>query len=248
MDGRPIKRRVLSHGSQVEAGNSAFIFLVNDEEPVSSESKVQLDPAPVLAQSTTKLRTRDAAYLQEQPLLQTPRVFRDLKILFKIASSIQSLHNSQSLYQHLFEWSFDAVPADRGAIMLRDASEKELTPVFSFDRDTGAGAPVRVSLTIAKQAMKDKSGILGNEVPARKEYEGIESLAARKVQSFVCIPIVVDDQPEGVLYLDTNRQDVRFKNRIWSCSIAIVSLSSQPLKTSVASNIWRTKTKGCRLN
>ena len=227
VDGMPIKERILSHECQIEVGYSTFLFLINEEDPVASGSKVLLDPSPVPAQSTTKIRIKDATYLQEQESLsQTPRAFRDLNILLKIASTIQSIQDSQSLYQHLFEWSFDAVPADHGAILLKGASKEEFTPVFSFDRETGLDASVRVSLTIIKQAAKDKTGILGNEVQSRKEYEAIESLAGRNVQSFICIPIIVSDQTEGVLYLDTNRSDIRFEEQDLQLLMAMVNISA----------------------
>ncbi len=66
LDGMPIKERVLSHGSQVEVGYSIFLCLLNDEpSPVSSPGKVHLDNTPPGTQSTTKLRAKDAIYLQE---------------------------------------------------------------------------------------------------------------------------------------------------------------------------------------
>ncbi len=121
-------------------------------------------------------------------------------------------------------------PADHGAILLTDGSEPEFTPVFSLDRVTGPGAPVRVSLTVARQAVQEKVGIVGNDVQKGKQYEEIDSLIGQKVQSFLCIPILIFEKSEGVIYLDTSRPDIHFEADDLQLLTAIVGIAAPALQ------------------
>src|SRR4051812_13425036 len=43
----PVKERTLEHGDQIKFGSSLFLFLLRDDEPVRTSSKVELDEGGV---------------------------------------------------------------------------------------------------------------------------------------------------------------------------------------------------------
>jgi Nif-specific regulatory protein len=189
----PVKTRTLEHGDRVRIGESQFLFLLHDGDISSTSSQVQMDNRQVLSGATVQVRFDDALFLMA----------RDLSALMKISTTINAIRGLGELQKRLLELLFEVVPAQHGAILLTEEDSIEAASVFGLDRTKGKDETITVSLTIARQVLRDGIALLANN-PATEPNLGTESLIRARVESVMCVPLIMLDRKLGVLYLDTS--------------------------------------------
>jgi Nif-specific regulatory protein len=188
----PIRKRLLDHGDRVRIGTSQFLFLTHEGEATSKSSDVRLDETRIVSGSTVQIRFDDALY----------QMARDLSALMKVSTTINSIRGLDELLERLLELLFEAVPAQRGAILLTNEDSFETSLVFGLDRAHGKDQAVNVSKTIVQQVLRDGVALLANE-GASDLAHATESLISTRAHSVMCVPLVMIDRTLGVLYLDT---------------------------------------------
>jgi len=199
----PIKRRTLEHGDRIRIGDSHFLFLRHEGDAPSESSAVQFDDNQSPTGSTVQFRFNDALYLMA----------RDLAALIKVSTTINAIRGLLELQKKLLELMFEVVPANHGAILLADNSEKEgeeeFSSFFALDRLKGADETIKISRTVARQVLRDGTALL---IGDRNQTAGFErkSLADARTSSVLCVPLIMAGRSLGVLYLDTNEPDVHF--------------------------------------
>src|ERR1044071_9461884 len=162
----PIKTRLLEHGDRVRIGESQFLFLTHEGEATSKSSDVRLDEAHVASGSTVQIRFDDAVYLMA----------RDLSVLLKVSTTINSIRGLDDLLERLLELLFEVVPAQRGALLLTHEGSFETSLIFGLDRVQGKNQAVKVSRTIVQQVLRDGVALLANDGAAKSTHAS-ESLA-----------------------------------------------------------------------
>jgi Nif-specific regulatory protein len=195
----PVKDRLLEHGDHIKFGSSLFLFLLRDDEPVRTSSKVELDEGGVTG-DTIRVRVEDTIY----------QMTRDLSALMKIATTINSIRGLDAVQQQLLELVFEVAPAQRGAILLAGEGSEDFASVFGWDRHSGADRTVRVSRTIVHQVLKEGVAVLGNDVMENEAFGAAQSLIASQIRALLCVPLVLHDKVIGVIYLDTSDPASRF--------------------------------------
>ena len=188
----PIRTRVLDHGDRVRIGDSQFLFLTHEGEATSRSSDVRLHEARIASGSTVQIRLDDAMY----------KMAHDLSALMKVSTTINSIRGLDDLLQRLLELCFEAVPAQRGAILLTDDGSFETSVVFGLDRAHGKDRTVNVSKTIVQQVMRDGVALLASE-GSDESTSTTENLISTRAHSVMCVPLIMIDRTLGVLYLDT---------------------------------------------
>jgi transcriptional regulator with GAF, ATPase, and Fis domain len=188
----PVKSRLLEHGDRVRIGDSQFLFLMHEGDATSKSSDVRLEEAHVVSGSTIQIRFDDAIY----------QMTRDLSVLMKISTSINSIRGLDNLLERLLELLFEVVPAQRGAILLTDQDSFETSLVFGLDRVLGKDASVTVSRTIVQQVLRDGVALLANDAASETTLAS-DSLIAARTRSVMCVPLILFDRKLGVLYLDS---------------------------------------------
>ena len=215
----PVKRRKLEHGDRLRIGNSHFLFLCHEGDVPSQSSEVQFDDRQVVSGSTIQFRFNDALYLMA----------RDLAALMKVSTTINAIRGLQELQKTLLELMFEVVPARHGAILLADISEKEgveeFSSVFALDRTKGPDETIKLSRTLARQVLRDGTGLL---IGTRDDTAGLErtSLAEAQTSSVLCVPLIMAGRSLGVLYLDTNEPDVHFDSDHLQLASAIAAITA----------------------
>ncbi|HEX6648123.1 MAG TPA: sigma 54-interacting transcriptional regulator, partial [Pyrinomonadaceae bacterium] len=214
----PVKRRNLEHGDRVRIGSSHFLFLRHEGDVPSESGEVQFDDRQ-LSGSTTQFRFNDALYLMA----------RDLAALMKVSTTINAIRGLLELQKKLLELMFEVVPAQHGAILLVDSSEKDgvedFSSVFALDRVKGPDETIIVSRTVARQVLRDGSGlVIGDRDNTARLAD--ESLVDAQTSSILCVPLIMAGRSLGVLYLDTNEPDVHFDSDHLQLASAIASITA----------------------
>lgn len=234
VNGLPVKEQWLRHGDEIATGDSAFLFLVEEDDRVNPASRVEFDESQPTAE-TRIVHPKDVIYLQPERLLRelpsTPHVARNLRALLKISSVVHAIRDLEELQAQLLDLIFEVVPADRGAILLAEGSSQDFNCLYARTRQVGQPQLVRVSRTIARQVMNENVAILGVDVAASGALRDVESLAVSEVRSLLCVPLSVFHRMIGCIYLDSTNASNRFHEDHLQLVAAIAGISAVALDT-----------------
>ncbi len=234
VNGTGVEEQWLQHGDEIAAGDSSFVFLLEDEALAPAAGRVEFEEAQYTAE-TTILNPRDVIYLQPDRMLrelpETSRVARNLNALLKISRIVHAIRDLNELQGKLLDQIFDIVPAGRGAILLGDKEGQQFSSTFGRTRQAGHAQLVKVSRTIARQVLEQGIGILGSDVAGSEGLREIESLAASQVRSLLCVPLTVFEQVIGCIYLDSDSPRNRLNEEHLQLVTAIAGISAVALDT-----------------
>jgi Nif-specific regulatory protein len=233
VNGVGVEERWLQHGDEIAAGDSSFLFLLQDEETAPAVGRVEFEEAQFTAE-TLVINPRDVVYLQPDRLLRelpaTSRVARNLNALLKISRIVHAIRDLDELQGQLLDLIFEIVPAGRGAILLTDKQGEQFNSMFSRMRQEGQVELVRVSRTIARQVLEQGVAILGSDVAGSEELREVESLAASQVRSLLCVPLTVFEHVIGCIYLDSDTVSNRLQEEHLQLVAAIAGISAVALE------------------
>jgi Nif-specific regulatory protein len=233
VNGTVIEEQWLEHGDEIAAGDSSFLFLLEEEDPTAAASRVEFEDAQAVAE-TTIIHPRDVVYLQPERLLRelpaTSRVARNLNALLKISRIVHAIRDLNDLQGQLLDLIFEIVPAGRGAILLADREGHEFNSTFARMRQAGQIQLVKVSRTVARQVLEQGIALLGSDVPGSSELREVESLAASQVRSLLCVPLTVFQRVIGCIYLDSDSADNRLNEEHLQLVTAIAGISAVALE------------------
>jgi two-component system, NtrC family, response regulator HydG len=229
VNGSPIKERLLEHGDQLKIGESVFLFLDRDGASTDGGAAVALDDTT--PRTTVRLRREDVLFLQSEQMLQafapTPRTARELHALLQISATLGSIRSSEQLQHALIDQLFDAMPADRAAILISDNDGVDFTSVVARGR-TGA-APVQISRTVVRSVMTDNVALLCNEPIDTEAFRQSHSLAVTATTSVICAPLVVSARRRGALYVASSDRTVQFDEGHLQLLAAVAALAGVAL-------------------
>jgi Nif-specific regulatory protein len=236
VNGAPVRRRRLAHCDQIAIGNSLLLFLLDEDEAEPQAGPAKLDDAQTATGVSTLLQVEDALYLHvEKALAAMPhseRVARDLGKLLKISVTINSIHQTIELLPRLLELIFEVIPAEQGAILLVDEqSEGTTLPLSaSLDRELGRDQQILVSRSVVERVMREQATLLGEDVQESATLGPTPSLLASQTRSLLAAPLIVFEQPLGVVYLTTRNPEIRFNHDHQELLTAIASIAAITLQ------------------
>ena len=133
----PVKERWLEHGDRIRLGDSIFLFLLHEGEPLLSSGEVKLSDEELPHDSTIMLRREEALYLDsarvQAALPQASRTARDLNALLGISAVINAAQSVEILEQQLLEQIAAVIPAQCGAILHAADDAQEFGAVCTWD-------------------------------------------------------------------------------------------------------------------
>lgn len=233
VNGEPVQEQWLNHGDVISAGDSSFLFLIDEDEVLPSQGRVEFEDSQHTAE-TTVIHPRDVVYLQPERLLRelppTSRVAANLNALLKISRIVHSIRDLDELQGKLLELIFEVVPAGRGAILLADREGQQFNSLFARMRQQGQAPLVKVSRTVARQVLEQGISLLGTDVPSHEDLGQVESLAESQVRSLLCVPLTVFQRVIGCIYLDSRSVASRLTEEHLELLTAIAGISSMALE------------------
>ena len=232
VNGMPIGEQLLHDGDHISVGDSVFIFQLEEGEVHLERSPVELTETTEIELSPLLLRADDALYLQSDKvtasLPKTARMALDLNALLKIATGIGGIRDQESLQWQLLGFIFDVVPAERGAVLLFDDTEK-FSSAVGWDRVRGPAHPVRVSRTVVQRIRRDGVGLVVNDVSGDTTLAHVQTLAELHVHSVLCVPLLVSGKVVGAIYLDSKRATRHFDEGHLQVMTAVAGIASLAL-------------------
>jgi two-component system, NtrC family, response regulator HydG len=227
VNGLPVAEQSLTHGDQIALGDIRFIFLTHEDAVTTA---ILLQDDDLVSRSTIRLEREQAFYLRPEGALSESsldsRAIRERNALLKLTTAVNSIRDCNQLQLRLLELIFDAVPAERGAILLADSDCEDFISSRGWNRLNGADDSIKVSQTISRQVLRDVVAILSNDVVRNENTGGLPSLLEAQVCSLLCVPLVTFDKPLGVIYLDISSGATQFDEAHLQLLTAIAGIAA----------------------
>ena len=232
VNGLPVKQQWLRHGDEIATGDSAFVFLSEEDDRVAPASTVEFDESHPTTE-TKIIFPREVLYLQPDRLLRelpaTSQVARNLGALLKISRVVHAIRDLEELQAQLLDLIFEVIPAGRGAILLSEGAGQEFNCLYARTRLTGQPQLVKVSRTVARRVMNENIAILGVDVSSIGPLRDVQSLVCSDVRSLLCVPLSVFQRMIGCIYLDSTSTANRFTEDHLQLMAAVAGISAVAL-------------------
>lgn len=169
----------------------------------------------------------------DEAMAALSRQYRILDTLRQAASQLVVHRPLPQLFELLLDMLFAAVPAQRGAILLREHGPDRLELKASRSRRGVPFAPV--SRAIAAQVMEQGRALLLDDAQRHPEFSGSDSIIHGGVRSALCAPLWFADgerdEVVGLVYLDTSSMVRAFDEEDLGLVTAIASVAAVKIHT-----------------
>jgi Nif-specific regulatory protein len=195
VNGIPIRTHELQNGDRVEVGRSAFIYLTQDEDPVTDtpSSRISLVTRMVVPVHSGENRPVQVAGNDLQVLMRVSTAVHSMKALYSAKEAVAR----ETLEQHILELIFESIPAERGAIVLRNESTELPHQIGGWSRTHGR-ILLPADQRIIHQVITEGVAILSNNVDDPE------------IRCIIAVPLSVNSRVLGMIYLDSTLPNARF--------------------------------------
>ena len=210
----PVTAQMLTSGDRVTLGGARFLFADPEHEPEDAVG-VTFEDAALPTQATMQLRVKDALYLRPEKLEDTG-LRTTLQLIHLMGST-----SDASLPGKILEKFLEVVPAERGAILVGESLD-------AIETITAIPKPFAVSRTVLTKVLDEKTAFLSNDV--LDDDEAGKSLLKSRVNALVALPLVMEDQIIGAIYLDSQKPDARFPEDKLELLVGLASVGASTLE------------------
>jgi serine phosphatase RsbU (regulator of sigma subunit)/pSer/pThr/pTyr-binding forkhead associated (FHA) protein len=222
----------LTPGDRINLGD--FVLTFTWDEPVDPDEDVDhLDTVSFQFQAR---RFSDVETKSGIDVAEVTRQSRVLGILTRTASALLVHRNVDEICGFLLDQLFEAVPAERGAILLLEGEPPQL--VTKAKRSGGGpGDDVRISRSISRRVLDQQVSLLLPNVLDDPELRSKESVLRLGIRSAVCAPLWFTAESEdrdrviGLVYLDTLQGSYSFTEEDLRILTALANVAASKIET-----------------
>lgn len=221
----------LRHGDVITLGEHVLTFLAEDAA-AAGEDDGDAEPAGTQVFSVAALSEEATREVKEPGDLA--RQNRLLSILNKAGRTLLHHQPMPELFETILDLLFEAVSAERGAILLLEGEAR--TPVVKASKSR-LGEPIgRVSRSIARRAIERRDVLLVPNMMEDAAFRGQDSVLSSGIRSALCAPLWftaqgAPDQVIGLVYLDTREWAHAFSQEDATVLAALSNVAAAKIET-----------------
>lgn len=193
---------------------------VQDEVEITAGAKLKLGEVTLMVEQ----RVPEQELLSEgheisegpgtiyRPLTTPPPASGDGNLVRLLADMGRTLLGTQPLAEILnrvVDVAFEAVPAERAFLMLRDSADEGLSARVMRHRDGTVPTNATLSRQVVRRVMHDRVAVLAADATTDPGLGVSDSILRFNIRAFMCAPLWSHDDVIGVLYVD-NPRSARF--------------------------------------
>ena len=210
----------LTRGGRIQIGETEILF--NDAPfPLSSGATMITDNSASVPEATISLAStgRTTSGLLEAiedartQSDETSRVSRQsdlLALISKISVALLDTATLNETLDQIVSMVFQAVPADRSMIMMRDEKSPDLKVAVARLRDrVGEVGEIRISRSVIDEVVANGKSVLTSDAQADPRFMG-GTVMLQGVRSVLAVPLGVGENVFGIIYADSPLADSRF--------------------------------------
>src|SRR5215204_3442492 len=227
-NGTPLKMQVpLSSGGEIQIGETTIVF--DDERfqiqggaTLIADHTEALDPSKTISLQSRKFPTTEL--LKEQFSSRNDL----LGLISKVGVALLSASNLDETLNQVASLVFEAVPAERCVIMLRDEKADDGMKIM-VARIRGQDEPlqeVRISRTVMDEVLKNGKSVLTADAQHDPKFAS-QTMALSGIRSVLAVPLSVDERNIfGLIYADSPTYEATFSEEHLNILTTLASVAS----------------------
>jgi hypothetical protein len=208
VNGQRIDTHALRVGDEVQVGRTVFRLMSPEESAPRSTRRIDWREGREVQSADQIVGSANA---NDPSVLMGPgepggnaQSLLNLQLLYRIAEETVSPATSiEALLARILELALRAVKADRGCVLVRNATSGTLETVASRDQRGDLGAePMPVSRSIVDYVLKHRQGVRTSDARADTRFTSGASILQAGIREAICVPMQGRYDLQGVIYLD----------------------------------------------
>ena len=216
------KTVTLTRGGRIQIGETEIIF--NDSPfPLSSGATMITDNSASIPEATIALSSADRTTSGLFEAIEGARTQSDdatarhpakqsdlLALISKVGVTLLASTTLHQTLEDIVSLVFEAVPADRCMVMMRDHKNTELKVAVARLRDrVGEVGEIRISRSVIDEVVANGKSVLTSDAQADPRFAG-GTVMLQGVRSVLAVPLGVGANVFGIIYADSPLADSRF--------------------------------------
>jgi adenylate cyclase len=128
-----------------------------------------------------------------------------IRLLGEVQRALLSSQSLSDVLNRVVDLAFQAVPAERAFLMLRESADEALAARVLRHRDGTIPPNPTLSRMVVRRVMRERVAILAADATTDPALGVTDSILRFNIRSFMCAPLWNRDEVVGVLYLDSPR-------------------------------------------
>jgi serine phosphatase RsbU (regulator of sigma subunit) len=217
----------LRHGDVITLGEHVLTF--SDDDAGEEEAEPE---------GTRIFSAKELSDIRTKPSLDPEELARQSRVLGVLQQAMRHLVQHQpleTLFETILNLLFEAVPAERAAILLLEGEPPE--PVIKASRARqGQTPPTRVSRSIARKVVDGQKSLLMPNLMEDAVFSTQDSILSTGIRSAVCAPLLYtstdggQDSVIGLVYLDTLMRSRPFTEEDLNVVTALANLAAAKIE------------------
>jgi adenylate cyclase len=126
-----------------------------------------------------------------------------IRILSELGRLLLTTRSLPEILNRVVDLAFEAVPAERAFLMMRESADEALSARVLRHRDGSVPAKATLSRQVVRRVMRDQVAILAADAATDPRLGVTDSILRFNIRSFMCAPLWSRDEVNGVLYVDS---------------------------------------------
>ncbi len=208
LNGRPVREQPveLKAGDRITLGETTILFsavkdqrvAIEDSPPVSAETSTVTIPLEEIIGNPPSPRTEAPAPGKAPPLEDTK-----LAVLLRAGMELINYRPLDEVLEEIMDLVFEAIPAERGFMMLLEGDQKELVSKVVRDQKKSYGGKISLSRSIAKTVVENRQSVLTTDAQTDERFKMKESIVLQGIRSAMCVPLWNNREVIGLIYVDS---------------------------------------------
>ncbi len=138
------------------------------------------------------------------------RLQRLLKMVSETSRTLLESSDLEETFESVLDIVFEALPVQRGCIMLWDEAEQGLV-AKCVKNDVGSGdSTIHFSRTIAEKVYNERVSVMTTDAQRDERFAGGSSVVKMGIRSAMAAPLWHGDSVDGLIYVDTTLKTEAF--------------------------------------
>jgi serine phosphatase RsbU (regulator of sigma subunit) len=214
----------LTRGGRIQIGETEIVF--NDSQfPLSSGATMITDNSSSIPEATIALSSADrttsglfeaiegarSGSTSQETVFNRPARQSDLLALIsKVGVALLASVTLNETLEQVVSLVFEAVPADRCMVMMREDKSPELKVAVARLRDrVGEVGEIRISRSVIDEVVTNGKSVLTSDAQADPRFAG-GTVMLQGVRSVLAVPLGVGANVFGIIYADSPLAEGRF--------------------------------------
>lgn len=208
LNGKPVVQPAELHvGDRITLGETTILFSADQEPRVAIEDAPQLsaDSSTVTIPLEDILSSPPSALASPSPAPATRQEAenRTLAVLTRAGMELINYRPLDEVLEVIMDLVFEAIPAERGFLMLLEGEAKDLVSKVVRDLKQSYGGKISLSRSIARSVVENRQSVLTTDAQTDERFMMKESIVLQGIHSAMCVPLWNNREVIGLIYVDT---------------------------------------------